>query len=134
MKPHDILHSLGQTPIADFPCGSVRNVQEINPDLKTEILEAIEWLLLTTQTTTGETRQRALVRLSFSLSFRIDDRGTIEAIRRIALERQDSDWPSKLAKFDFVQLFALAFTIRCRCQDTSQTALAFPETKKVILV
>lgn len=50
-------------PMIDFPCDSVRDIQEINPSLKTEINEAIDLLLLNTQTSMGETRQRALVRL-----------------------------------------------------------------------
>ena len=50
-------------PMIDFPCDSVRDIQGINLDLKTEISEAIDWLLLNTQARTGETRQKALVRL-----------------------------------------------------------------------
>ncbi len=50
-------------PMIDFPYDSVRDIQENNLSLKTELNEAIDWLLRTTQTSMGETRQRALVRL-----------------------------------------------------------------------
>ena len=50
-------------PMTEFPVDTVREIQKVDPNLKAEIYEAIEWLLRDTQATSGEKRQRALMRL-----------------------------------------------------------------------
>ena len=50
-------------PMTEFPVDTVREIQKVGPNLKAEIHEAIEWLLHDTQATSGEKRQRALMRL-----------------------------------------------------------------------
>lgn len=50
-------------PMTEFPVDSVRDIQEIDPNLKAEIDDSIEWLFRTTQATSVEKRQRALMRL-----------------------------------------------------------------------
>ena len=58
------LHSLFSwpDPMITFDSDSVRDLQEINPELKSELNNAIDWLLFNTPSM-GESRQRALVRL-----------------------------------------------------------------------
>ncbi len=50
-------------PMTEFPIDRVREIHEFDPDLREGIQEATEWLLHNTQATSGETRQRALMRL-----------------------------------------------------------------------
>ena len=52
-------------PITEFPVDLVREIQEIDSSLRAEIHDSIEWILHITQATSGETRQRALIRLFF---------------------------------------------------------------------
>ena len=52
-------------PMTEFPVDPVRDIQEIDSNLRAEIHEAIQGLLHNTQATSGETRQRAMARLFF---------------------------------------------------------------------
>lgn len=51
-------------PMTEFPFHHVRDIQEVDSSIRSEIHEATEWLLRNGQTAFGETRQRAMMRLS----------------------------------------------------------------------
>ena len=63
-EPSQHTVSTWQDPMTDFPHDSVRNMREIDPSLIAEIHKAIERLLHNSLATSGETRQRALMRLA----------------------------------------------------------------------
>ena len=72
-------------PMTEFPVDPVREIQKVDPNLKAEIHEAIEWLLHDTQANSGEKRQRALMRLFRVFHTRIMTEATRKAFRRTAL-------------------------------------------------